>query len=116
MGMNVSWLHAASFEKLDWEALVPADWDPMQSFSNLQDLANLPDTDPRVAKLYEQMRKVFGLSACRIEKRHEKTPGIRKCNYTFFMWAFEPTRLVTCLDAAGGWGHQAAASCRFLKP
>lgn len=26
----------------------------------------------------------FGLSACRIEKRHEKTPGIRKCNYTFF--------------------------------
>lgn len=77
MGMNVSWLHAASFEKLDWEALVPADWDPMQSFSNLQDLANLPDTDPRVAKLYEQMRKVWdeAPTVAALEGKNIRIPG-----------------------------------------
>ena len=77
MGMNASWLHAASFEKLDWEALVPADWDPMQSFSNLQDLANLPDTDPRVAKLYEQMRKVWdeAPTVAALEGKNIRIPG-----------------------------------------
>lgn len=42
-----------------WDELVPRDWDPMKSFRHLQQLALLPDSDPRVQSMYERMRKVW---------------------------------------------------------
>lgn len=42
-----------------WDDLVPADWDPLKAFEDVQHLADLPDTDPQVQKLYERMREVW---------------------------------------------------------
>ena len=53
------WLHAAAFTEISWDALVPRGWDPMKSFADLQKLAELPDSDPRVQALYDRMRKVW---------------------------------------------------------
>ena len=53
------WLQAVQFAEIGWDALVPADWDPMKSFKDLQKLAALPDSDPRIQKLYDRMRKVW---------------------------------------------------------
>lgn len=54
-----SWLQAAPFKEITWDALVPPDWDPLKSFRDLQKLAVLPDSDPRVQTLYDRMRKVW---------------------------------------------------------
>lgn len=48
-----------TYRELPWEALVPKGWDPTKGFEDLQDLAALPDADPRVQKLYERMRTVW---------------------------------------------------------
>lgn len=50
---------AAQYQQITWDALVPADWDPMKSFTDMQKLGSLPDTDPRVQALYDRMRKVW---------------------------------------------------------
>ncbi|NLY26302.1 MAG: DUF3299 domain-containing protein [Alcaligenaceae bacterium] len=47
------------YREISWEDLVPADWDPSASFKDLEDLMDLPDTDPRVLTLYERMRQVW---------------------------------------------------------
>lgn len=52
-------VRAASFPEIAWEALVPPDWDPTESFRDLQQLGTLPDGDPRVQALYDRMRKVW---------------------------------------------------------
>lgn len=52
-------LQAAPFAEIGWEALVPRGWDPTKSFEDLQQLTELPDSDPRVQALYERMRKVW---------------------------------------------------------
>lgn len=49
----------APFKEITWDALVPADWDPLKSFTDLQKLGALPDSDLRVQALYERMRKVW---------------------------------------------------------
>lgn len=52
-------VRAASYQEIAWEALVPPDWNPMESFRDLQQLGTLPDWDPRVEALYDRMRKVW---------------------------------------------------------
>lgn len=47
------------YREISWDDLVPADWDPAASFEDIADLADLPDTDPRVQALYDRMRKVW---------------------------------------------------------
>lgn len=71
------WLQAAQFPKISWEALIPPDWDPMKSFSDLQHLANAPDSDPRVQKLYDRMRKVWdeAPTVASFNGRQVKIPG-----------------------------------------
>lgn len=58
-GLMPALLHAAQFQELSWEELIPPDWDPMQSFEDMQSLAYLPDTAPQVQQLYTRMRKVW---------------------------------------------------------
>jgi hypothetical protein len=43
---------------INWNALVPAGWDPFKDFKNL-DLASLNDADPRANALMAQMRKAW---------------------------------------------------------
>ena len=52
-------VRAAPFQEITWDALVPRDWNPMESFRDLQKLGALPDWDPRVEALYDRMRKVW---------------------------------------------------------
>jgi len=56
---TTSMVQAAAFREVTWEALVPSDWDPMKSFTDMQALGELPDSDPRVQALYDRMRKVW---------------------------------------------------------
>ena len=48
-----------SHKEVTWEDLVPPDWDPTQSFKDLDELAYLPDSDPKVQMLYDRMRKAW---------------------------------------------------------
>ncbi|MDR0225420.1 MAG: DUF3299 domain-containing protein [Burkholderiaceae bacterium] len=70
-------LWAAPFPELRWEALVPADWDPMKSFQDLQKLAALPDSDPRIQRMYDRMRKVWdeAPTVASLEGRQARMPG-----------------------------------------
>lgn len=74
---STSWAKATQFEEITWEALVPPDWDPMQSFHDLQELAALPDTDERVQELYDRMRKVWDKAPIilSLDGREVKLPG-----------------------------------------
>lgn len=51
--------YAIDYREISWDDLVPKDWDPMKSFRDLQNLDALPDTDPRMQKLYDRMRQVW---------------------------------------------------------
>lgn len=61
-GMLVSlWpkLGISAEAEITWYDLAPKDWNPMESFKDLQSLSLAPDTDPRTQKLYERMREVW---------------------------------------------------------
>ena len=45
-----------SYKETRWEALVPADWDPMRAFKGL-DLSKLSDADPRAMEALERLRE-----------------------------------------------------------
>jgi uncharacterized protein len=47
---------AAPFKTISWDALVPANWDPMKEFRGT-DFSGMSDGDPRTAELMAQMRK-----------------------------------------------------------
>jgi hypothetical protein len=49
---------AAAPRTINWDALVPAGWDPFKDFKTL-DLASLNDADPRANALLAQMRKAW---------------------------------------------------------
>jgi hypothetical protein len=70
-------VQAAQYPEINWDALVPSDWDPMKSFRDLQKLAELPDYDPRVQALYDRMRKVWdeAPTIASLEGRKVKIPG-----------------------------------------
>jgi uncharacterized protein len=48
----------AGFKTIRWEALVPASWDAMKEFRNL-DLQGLSDGDPRANEMMAAMRKAW---------------------------------------------------------
>lgn len=60
-----------------WDDLVPADWDPLKAFEDVQHLADLPDTDPQVQKLYDRMREVWDNAPTvpALEGRSVRLPG-----------------------------------------
>jgi hypothetical protein len=49
---------ASAPRTINWEALVPAGWDPFKDFKTL-DLASLNDADPRANELMARMRKAW---------------------------------------------------------
>lgn len=74
---TISRAQAANFQQTTWEALVPDDWDPMKSFTDMQNMADLPDSDPRVQALYERMRKIWDEAPTvqSMRGRNVKIPG-----------------------------------------
>lgn len=64
---------AGTYRKLNWDELMPADWDPMQALKGL-DLSKLEDSDPRAMEALEKVREswkyspiVSNLNGVRIE-------------------------------------------------
>lgn len=49
---------AGAFRTVNWDELVPKDWDPMAEFKGL-DFSILQDGDPRAAKMLQKMREVW---------------------------------------------------------
>lgn len=49
---------SSSYKELEWDALVPADWNPARELGAL-DFGSLSDSDPRAIKALEQMRKAW---------------------------------------------------------
>ena len=46
------------FRTINWDALVPADWDPFKDFKGMN-LGALDDADPRAAQMLKKMREVW---------------------------------------------------------
>lgn len=46
------------FATINWDALVPADWDPFKDFKG-SNLAALQDGDPRAQQMLKQMREIW---------------------------------------------------------
>lgn len=49
---------AASVKEINWEALTPANWNPMKTFNALN-LGAMSDGDPRAQKALEQLREAW---------------------------------------------------------
>lgn len=49
---------AAGYKETTWEALIPADWDPMKAFKKL-DLSKLSDSDPKAMEAMEQLKRAW---------------------------------------------------------
>jgi hypothetical protein len=47
-----------AFEQLDWQVLVPKDWDPLKRYRN-NSLGSLDDSDPKAMVLAQQMRDTW---------------------------------------------------------
>lgn len=47
------------YREITWDDLMPKGWDPSDSFKDMDDLSDAPDSDPRVKKLYDRMREVW---------------------------------------------------------
>jgi hypothetical protein len=47
-----------TFREINWDELVPKDWDPMKEFKDLQ-LGGLSDADPRATQLLKRMREAW---------------------------------------------------------
>jgi hypothetical protein len=77
LGALVQGARAADYPELQWEQLVPQDWNPADSFRDLQHLAGLPDSDDRVQELYDRMRKVWDEAPTvpQLEGKPVKIPG-----------------------------------------
>lgn len=48
----------ADFEELDWDALLPADWQPEALLEQLE-VDNIPDDDPRAVAVMEQIMQLW---------------------------------------------------------
>ena len=46
------------YQEIDWDGLMPKDWDPMQSIKNLK-LDKLKDGDPRATEAMEKVREAW---------------------------------------------------------
>lgn len=45
--------------ELNWEALVPPDWDPLKDFKDFDGGGLLSDSDPRAKAMYERLRQIW---------------------------------------------------------
>lgn len=50
---------ADEYAEISWNDLVPDDWDPRESFRDLEHLFDLPDSDVRTQELYDRVREVW---------------------------------------------------------
>lgn len=66
-----------SYTEVTWDELVPPDWDPANSFKDLEELSYLPDSDPKVQRLYDRMRKVWdeAPTVSTLNQKKIKLPG-----------------------------------------
>lgn len=48
----------AAYKQIDWEALMPKDWNPAKEFERLN-LGSMSDSDPRAQKALEQLQKML---------------------------------------------------------
>jgi len=49
---------ADSYKEITWEALIPADWDPMKAFKAL-DMGKLKDEDPKAMEAMERLKQAW---------------------------------------------------------
>ncbi|MGY1488574.1 DUF3299 domain-containing protein [Methylobacillus pratensis] len=65
-----------AYKTLDWDDMMPADWDPMKSLKGL-DLDKLDDADPRAIKALEQMHSAWNDAPIvqKLDKQHVQIPG-----------------------------------------
>ena len=49
---------AAGYKEITWEALVPADWDPMKAFKAL-DMGKLKDSDPKAMEAMDRLKEAW---------------------------------------------------------
>lgn len=68
---------AQEYPEVNWDDLVPEDWDPSKSFKGMEKLLNLPDTDPKVMDFQIRMREVWDNAPTvrAMEGRKVKLPG-----------------------------------------
>ncbi len=52
-------LRAAEYREISWDDLIPKGWNPMKSFSGMDNIAAITDTDPRGRKMYERLREIW---------------------------------------------------------
>jgi uncharacterized protein len=57
-GAKAAAAKADGFREINWEELVPKDWDPMKDLKDLQ-LGGLTDADPRAAQMLKKMREAW---------------------------------------------------------
>lgn len=55
---SLSTIPITDFKEIDWEALVPKNWDPMKAFKGI-DMNFLNDADPRAMAALEKMREAW---------------------------------------------------------
>ena len=62
-----------AYKTLDWDDMMPADWDPMKSLKGL-DLDKLDDADPRAIEALEQMRSAWNDAPIvqKLDKQNQK--------------------------------------------
>jgi hypothetical protein len=46
---------ASAYREIKWDALIPADWDPIKAFKKM-DFAKLKDSDPKAMKAMEELK------------------------------------------------------------
>ena len=49
---------ASGYKETTWEALIPADWDPMKAFKKL-DLSKLSDSDPKAMEAMDRLKEAW---------------------------------------------------------
>ncbi|ABE48971.1 DUF3299 domain-containing protein [Methylobacillus flagellatus] len=65
-----------TYKTLDWDDMMPVDWDPMKSLKEL-DLDKLDDADPRAIEALEQMRSAWNDAPIvqKLDKQRVQIPG-----------------------------------------
>jgi uncharacterized protein len=67
---------AQAAREITWDELVPADWDPMQQFKDMN-WGMLNDADPRAQQMLKKMREVWDQAPVnnKIDSQRVKLPG-----------------------------------------
>jgi hypothetical protein len=58
-GANAQTPKPAPFRELNWEELVPKDWDPMKEFKGQDMGAGLSDNDPKAQAMLKRLREIW---------------------------------------------------------